>query len=220
MIPSIFGSIYALLRALFIFTGYLLVIAILIPIGMMLVGYRVNADSKELAQEAVKKGNPELCANIINYGLLGPSTGESRSHCVYTYAKISKDPIACELLMPSPYGWSCLGAAKEEGDACDINYGRDVSWWMDSVYEKPRIATMKECKEGIEKSEKGRNCCYILQVTSEMNVNDCSRFQGNDPFMNLCLSQLALKKKSPDLCQRINNENKRTICQLQAKYNK
>ena len=46
---------------------------LLIPLGMMLLGYKVNADSGQIAELAVEKGDIAICDSIINYGIFGPA---------------------------------------------------------------------------------------------------------------------------------------------------
>ncbi|MBU1956904.1 hypothetical protein KJ680_00700 [bacterium] len=112
------------MKWLLILTGLIVLLLILVPLFMILVGYKVNNDSGEVAEIAAREGNIELCDKIINYGIFGPPSDESRMHCVYRYASLTKDPSACDLLMPSSYGWSCLGAARKKGEICSINYNK------------------------------------------------------------------------------------------------
>ena len=143
---------------------------------------------------------------------------EKRMLCFYLLAQKLKDPSVCELLMPSEYGWSCLGVAREKGEICSINYGKDVSWWIESPYDDPQKATFEECKHGQEKTQKGKDCCHILLLSSEPGINDCSRFEGDTPYMDLCLSQLAMKQKEQNLCAGITDGNARSICGIRLKY--
>lgn len=199
----------------------LIFVPVWVPIVLQLAGFYVNQPGWKVAEVAAKNKDVKLCSKIWIMpwkAAFSPSSFDQMETCIHEYASITHDPTVCELLMPSDYGWSCLGTARKEGDACDINYNRDVTWTLGSVYDTPYRATIKECKEGIEKTKKGKDCCYILQLTSEPDINDCYRFQANTPFMNLCLSQLAMKQKKAEICAGISDDNKRVICELQAKW--
>ena len=43
------------------------------------------------------------------FDIMTPSRGEHVGMCVREYAELTKDPSACELLMPSSYGLDCGG---------------------------------------------------------------------------------------------------------------
>ncbi len=197
-------------------------IFIVIPFLMSLLGFYPNGIGWKVAKEIVEKnGKANDCKKIIHLisQPLSPTEGEQRSNCIYEYAKLTKDPSACELLMPSSYGWSCLGGAQATADACSVDYGKEVSWLTGpDIYRDWATATMDECTRGTVVGQKGKSCCYILRLTSEPGVDDCSRFENDEPLMNFCMSQLAMKKGDPNLCVSIADQNKRVICELQAKY--
>jgi len=200
MIPATWIAIYAAQRAL---------------------GYFPGGHFPTIAQYAAEQGDVRLCRRIIGLPwptVGGPSTADARLSCIHDYASLTHDPSACELLMPSEYGWSCLGVAREKGEICSINYGKDVSWWIESPYDDPQKATFEECKHGQEKTQKGKDCCHILLLSSEPGINDCSRFEGDTPYMDLCLSQLAMKQKEQNLCAGITDGNARSICGIRLKY--
>lgn len=199
----------------------LIVLAISYPFLLRAMGYYVDVTGAEMGIIAAEKKNVELCRNIRLVWGIYPPVVERRMECVYRYASLTHDPSACELLMPSSYGWSCLGAARDLGEMCSINYGRDVSWWENTVYEpsSPSTkATMDECVHGSVKSEKGGKCCHILRVSSEKDYSDCSLFNNDKPFFDQCISQLALKLHKSDLCNSIHDANAKTICIIEVKY--
>ena len=189
-------------------------------IALQMMGYPVDIPPSDLAEAiAAEGGDPLLCRRLQQtVPTMGPSLTEKRMLCFYLLAQRLKDPSVCELLMPSEYGWSCLGVAREKGEICSINYGKDVSWWIESPYDDPQKATFEECKHGQEKTQKGKDCCHILLLSSEPGINDCSRFEGDTPYMDLCLSQLAMKQKEQNLCAGITDGNARSICGIRLKY--
>lgn len=190
-----------------------------------LFGYYVNIPGWRMGEIAAKLNDVSACDDLRKTWYFGgfDSGDMHRSECIHTFARLTKDPSACELLMPTQYAWSCLGAAQAKGDACSINFGRDVTW-AETPYTDIRKATLDECKRGTVTTEKGRGCCHILLLSSEKDVDDCSRFEGsegferNDSYLNLCLSQLAMKRRDESVCAKITDSNARTICELQAKY--
>ncbi|MCF7845105.1 MAG: hypothetical protein K9M03_04750 [Kiritimatiellales bacterium] len=195
--------------------------SIALPFLMQAVGYYTLEPGWKVAQQLVEDGKDvHECKKIVRafWFDLSPPTSQQRSMCIREYAELTQDPTACELLMPSDYGWSCLGAARENGEICSINYARDVSWWEKSPFDQPSKATMNECKKGMTETVKGEKCCYILQLTSEPSIDDCSRFKSDEPFLDLCLSQLAMKKKDGRICEGITDDNARTICEIKIKY--
>lgn len=183
ILTSIIGSIAALLRLIFIGAGCILAIIIIIPIGMMILGYRVNMDSKELAQEAAREKDPTICANIINYGFLGPSTGESRSHCVYTYAKLANDPTACSLIMPSDYGLNCINQSIDNvvkdfpgSEKIDIDANC-------SIYNSNPIR---------------KDYCYFSQAHRSKDLDTCKAI-NNPTIKSACNEKIGAWYKYPEL---------------------
>src|SRR5688572_5716417 len=89
---------------------------ILAPIVLRIIGYYHNGIGWEVAKLIIeRRGQAGDCKKIIHITpqLFAPSEGEQRASCVYEYAKLSKDPTACELLMPSRYGLDCVGVAQK-----------------------------------------------------------------------------------------------------------
>lgn len=176
-----------------------------------------------VAQTIVDKGlDAKECFNLklnpfelIRY----PTESQHQTGCISQVAFLRKDPTACELLMPSSYAWDCLGRARATRDACSVDYGKEVAW-LDGpdVANDWKTASMSACVEGSVESEKGKDCCHILRLTSDPAINDCSRFREKKDLMNLCTSQLALKNADVTLCSAVTDENKRQICEVQAKY--
>lgn len=213
IVSNIIGLIKSFLRMILVAIGGMVAIVILIPIGMMLIGYRVNADSKELAQEAAKKGNPTLCANIIHYGYLGPSTGESRSHCVYTYAKISKDPAACKLIMPSEYGLDCIGTVTSllyTGIGCSDYATKDI--YCSSGLKGKNIG-LETCTKYPEQELK--DWCHRERSRILKDIYECDLMSVNPSELRQeCEHWHAFKEKDTALCSRIPEGNRRRVCEI------
>lgn len=72
-------------------------------------GYYVDTPGWRVGEIAARNKNVHLCQNIMVYwDLFGPVTPSRKRECVYRYAELTKDPTACEVLMPSEYGIACI----------------------------------------------------------------------------------------------------------------
>jgi hypothetical protein len=132
---------------------------------------------------------------------------------VYEYAKLTKDPSACELLMPSSYGLSCVGAASE-APICGINTGFEVQWHEGDQIKR---SSLKDCQKNNARSERGNKCCIIAAVSGIRNFNDCSSLAMDAPLFDNCLNELAFKNHDPSACVQIKNDNIRSGCIVSAK---
>ncbi len=209
--------IKATVRMAGIFLGVCVAIVLLPPIVMMLLGYKVNTLSDELARKLVDgQKSPQACMKIINYGLLGPSSGESRAHCVKRYAEYAKDPSACELLMPSSYGLSCVGGAIEARRTCNVMTDT-VSWWEDEKNDVVGRVTLASCQaDDASGTEKRNQCCLIARVTRVRSENDCSSLSSDKALHDECLAAQAFKNRDVSTCQEIQDINLRSACAVRA----
>lgn len=198
-----------------VFTFFLLIV-FGIPLMLTLVGYRVNANSSEVAKQAAAIGKVELCRSIINYGFLNPQSGESRSHCVKTYASLTHDPSACELLMPSNYGWSCLGGVKSklyEGYGCGstdelINCSGDIHIPNQGI---------QNCLQ--YKDQVVRDWCHIERTGSLPDVHECDLVSAEPVHArDECQHHYAYKLRDAGQCASIQNEQRRVLCEMEVKY--
>ena len=157
---------------------------LLIPLGMMLLGYKVNADSGQIAELAVEKGDIAICDSIINYGIFGPPSDESRAHCVFRYAKLTKDPTACELLLPGDYGLSCIGEI----------WGRLIDESNCHWYKEDAV----RCFEGEDLKP---HVYYCEEEQIELLPNECKH-------------RIAFKHKQENFCETISHPILRSICKV------
>lgn len=185
--------------------AFVLLAILLPPIVMLFLGYKVNAHSDELAEEAAQKNDVMLCTKIINYGLLGPSSGESRAHCIKRYAEYTKDPSACELLMPSSYGWSCLGAATDHR-LCIIGEGPE-----NTVRGQGKVTTYNECLSG-DQEIRNYSCCVMARILTEDNTQDQCQSLASPELRDECHYFLARKTIENAECALIENSTTRTAC--------
>jgi len=91
------------------------VILVLMPFWLSpflrLFGIYVDEAGWYVAKIAVEQGKSvNTCHRIITtpWNFLSPPTTSLRMDCIHEYAKLTHDPSACELIMPSEYGLSCI----------------------------------------------------------------------------------------------------------------
>lgn len=205
------------------FSRLLVAIFIVIPVGfatiwtgLSLIGFHVNGVGWQVAEKVAKKnGDVSECNSIIwiSPTLFSPSVQSQRGLCIFEYAKLKEDPSACELLMPSQYGKSCLGAALPSPQ-CYFMSNRTFSWRdEDGVKESEVDGCLQK-----NFSQKGNDCCAIARINFLPDQNDCSVVKDNVEMHDLCIYELASKKRDPELCDQIQNEKMKIGCQLEVKY--
>ena len=183
----------------------------LIPLVMMMLGYRINGGITSTAEEAAKKQNVLICNTIFNYGILplGPTTRASRRSCIHTYASITHDPSVCELLMPSSYGWDCVGAASDNEPCSFGSYSRP------QVNGNGIVASLKECTDG-PTTTRNNECCLMAKVKYVKENNDCTIFKEEN-MPDQCHHEVAKKNSSISECSFIKSTNIRTACEVEVR---
>ncbi|MBU0458542.1 hypothetical protein KJ652_04475 [Patescibacteria group bacterium] len=194
--------------------GIILILGLL-SFGGLHIFYYKHTSPSELAKKLVEHNrNAEDCFLLRTFDFgPRPTTYEMQMRCVYEYASLTKDPSACELLLPSSYGWSCLGATVE--DMPCVFYGTRAN---------PKIkgnginVNFSEClnKESLANSNA---CCSIAKIRYTDKNNSCDHLSNvKGDMLNQCHYELAIKKGNIEECKLINNENIRTGCEISMKY--
>lgn len=190
--------------------GFLFTVTVVIPLILMFVGYRVNVSSDKVAEIAAERKDVSLCKSILSYGLFIPQSGELRAHCIKTYASLTKDPSACALLMPSSYGWSCLGAAeKENARKC----------WFDFGPEPPEVGsgnssvTFPVCTT-LDNENVLRSCCNIADTLYISRDNTCSSFKNDQKYFDQCQELLAKREREISYCELIQDSHIQAACKV------
>jgi len=175
----------------------------------------ISWEIRELASYLAEHNlSPRGCLDLVWFEI-GLSQTEARAECVYHYAKLTKDPSACELLMPSSYGLSCVGAASES-PICGINSGFEVQWHEGEDDEVQR-SSLKDCQKKGGRTKKGDQCCVIASVSGIRSFNDCSALANDIPLLDTCLKQLAFKNHDPASCETIQDVRIKAGCIVNAK---
>ncbi|MBP9851004.1 MAG: hypothetical protein KBC47_04910 [Candidatus Peribacteraceae bacterium] len=188
--------------------GFILLVAIVvvgIPLLLSAFGYWVNPTATEMAEGAVEQNDVNECRRLISYGLFAPPTGEKRRVCIRIFAELTKDPSACELLMPSSYGWSCLGAAEEpNARMCWFDFGQNA--------QKIGDAVMPEC--GAREDSVSVRCCQMAKFLYVEKTSNCDEFNDSVPLHDQCLELVARRDRDIDECSLIRSDHVRTACEV------
>ncbi|ALM09493.1 MAG TPA: hypothetical protein DEB30_05495 [Candidatus Peribacter riflensis] len=187
------------------------VIGIVLLIGrglvLQMIGYPVDISPSELAQAiASEKGDPTRCRKLQQtMPTMGPSLAEKRRLCIYIYAKLTHDPSACELLMPSSYGWSCLGAATDK-QPCLFDFKEPPEVRGNGI-----IAPLAQCVHG-DAATQNNTCCAVARIAFYDEKKDCSSLVATRDFIDQCYHEVAKKKINMEACSKIENANIRSAC--------
>jgi hypothetical protein len=177
-------------------------------------GYFPGGHFPTIAKYAAERGDVSLCHKIIALPwptIGGPSVADARLSCIHDYASLTKDPAVCELLMPSEYGWACVGAAMERepcvfvADAARTVKGQGIVTTYDACLTGPPVT-------------KNHVCCAMARVVfeEENNVDDCSAFPTNS-LRDQCHREMAIKEADISSCALIMNTNIRSACEVQVR---
>ncbi|MFA5799925.1 MAG: hypothetical protein WC840_03110 [Candidatus Peribacteraceae bacterium] len=183
-------------------------------------GYHPDAIGQELAKELVGKGgNPRECLQIIHPlpHPFSPTADEQRGNCIYEYAKLTQDPSACELLMPSDYGWDCLGIVASlinTGVGCS-SYASGEIYCSSGV--RGRNIGVDDCRKYKEADLK--YWCYGERTRTLEGVYDCDKIPADPPILrDECQRWYAYKLKDTSLCSSIRDDKLRKVCELKIQY--
>ncbi len=175
-------------------------------------GYHLGETGKSLGEKLVQENLPVTeCEKYRNgtFALFTPSEGDHIATCIRTYAELRKDPSACELLMPSSYGLSCVGAAETEADNCMMN--------NEYVRSDDGDVSYTDCRADDARRTRLQNqCCLIARVSFVKSENDCSSLSGYPTLYEECLQSLAFKNGDPTKCNEIENLNRKAACLVNA----
>ncbi len=196
----------------FIFTIYFILTIPFVLLGngaLWVLGYEVTNDAQKVAERIAKNGDdPAACFDIRFFSnVFGLAVANVQSSCVYEYASLTRDPSACELLMPSEYGWSCLGAATNN-QPCLFDFKEPPE-----VRGNGLMVPMSECANG-DVATRNNACCAIARTVFYDDNGDCSSFASTQEFIDQCYFEMGKKRIDMDMCLKIKNENIRSACAI------
>lgn len=168
-------------------------------------GFRAD----DLAHHLVWRGLPSSdCGKLIDIDMfMGPSDFEKQSECVREYARITQDPRACEPLLPSKPGWSCLGVATKNR-VCSVMAGADSQVRGDGL----RVP-LAECVTGSPEVQ-SHPCCRAVLIGKVRAFTSCDELKEQPEFYEECLYRLAMKNKDVETCAQITDDNLRVSCSV------
>ena len=194
-----------------IFIGFIIFILFLLPLLLQIIGYEVDASGSILGRKAAQEHNVRICNNIIVIrSILGPPTSERIAACIEVYASITHDPSVCELLMPSSYGWDCIGAASDK-EPCLMDFQSPPEVRGNGI-----AVPMSACKDG-PKNITNNACCKIANIVFLDKVGTCSSLAESDQFKDQCFHESAIKNIDAVACTSILNSNIRTACEVEVR---
>ena len=188
-------------------------------IVLQLMGYPVDIPPSELADEiAAENGDPLRCRRLKQtVPTMGPSLAEKRMLCFFLLAQKKKDPSICELLLPSEYGWDCLGTVASliyTGYGCS-SYASGEIYCSSGV--RGRNTGIDDC--GKYKEADLKYWCYVERTRTLEGVFDCDKIPADPPILrDECQRWYAYKLKDASLCSSIRDGKLRKVCELKVKY--
>lgn len=192
-----------------------LVLILVLWLGWQWSTHYVNWSPYRLSEYIAKNNlKAEECNKLVVFNPPGPLPDEQIRTCIYLVAELTKDPSACELLMPSSYGLSCVGGARGNYE-CNFYEDNEVSWVESNAGKK---ATFKECvKPDPQRSQHGDECCTVALVTRLKTNNDCTSLSSNQMMFDECQYRLSFKNHDPSSCELIQNPRIKSACVVSAK---
>ena len=179
----------------------------------------VSRNGSDIAEDIIRREKgAETCKRILDFDPFpSPSAEEQTSLCIHEYAKLTKDPSACELLLPGEYGWDCLGTVASllnTGSGCSSYASGEI---LCASGVKGRSVGVDDCK--LYHGKDLQFWCYIERTRTLEGVNDCQKISDEYPLVkDECSRWYAYKKKDPSLCSLVRDDKLRKICELKIKY--
>lgn len=196
---------------------FLICYVIFVPPTLRILGYFPNETGGPVAEKLVEqKRPPSDCEKIINIlpEPFSPTVQEQRATCLYDYADLTHDIRACEFLLPSDYGWDCVGMIKGEifPEACFFSeVTKDL--YCNAEYSEGELTIknpqLKNC--AIYQRQDLRDWCHFKRTFNSDKVNECDAIQA-DFMKDRCQYSIALKKDNTDLCKLISDKKRRDFC--------
>ncbi len=176
-------------------------------IGLWAMGYELGLSPEKLAEKLIEEKRPASDCDLFRTIdlLMRPTTDELQARCIRVYARLTKDPSACELLMPSSYGLSCVGAAEDSEPCVMLADGKK------SVGGQGIDTTYDQCLTGAPATRK-HVCCVMAEVMHGTKQN-CDNFPKGE-LRDQCHHIVGVRMKKIEECSFIENERNRTGCEV------
>ncbi|MBU0458068.1 hypothetical protein KJ652_06565 [Patescibacteria group bacterium] len=175
-------------------------------------------DAEQLAQIFVDEGkSANNCLKIIRFFPNYPPLGVIQSGCIHEYASLTKDPSACELLLPSSYGWSCLGAVEEKlflGDPCYYSTVRNRVY-CNRKYSEGELTIEDPQMNNCSSYERNdlREWCHFERTARIAYAHECDQITHPVVYDN-CEYNYAIKMKDIKYCSAIKEPERQNMCKV------
>lgn len=217
------SNIFSTLKWVILICFGFLLGSIALPFMAEAVGYYAFSPGWEVAKELVEKdkdvGGCRKIVDVIWWDIIVPEppVQEQRALCVLDYARLKSDPSACESLLPSRYGWKCVGESGQKffsGRLCttsgsfenpELYCTRESEGEL--MIQNPQIA---DCSLYARKDI--REWCYDSRTQKKEGVHDCAKIT-REVVRDHCEFMYASREKDPELCDVIADENRRSYCE-------
>jgi hypothetical protein len=152
--------------------------------ALWLLGYEFADGPKTLAQKLISEKRPvKDCYLYVTLDpWFRPTTRSLREQCVKEFAAQAQNPSACDLLMPSEYGLSCINDAIAQG----------YKGHMDSGFFE-----WSECSK-MQTDPLRQDWCDLLRAHRNRSAKDCLPIRNN-VIREGCTSKFEAWEKYPDL---------------------
>ena len=189
---------------------------------LWILGYEFSDGPDVLAEKLINEKRPAKDCFLYRTLDLGPrpTTYELQMECVYDYASLTLDPTACELLLPSDYGWSCLGAVEEKlflGDPCYYSPVRD-DVYCNKNYSEGELTIEHPQMDNCSLYQRNdlREWCHYERTLTSKDVHECDSITHPVVYDN-CEYSHALKLKDLSFCSPIKDPSRRSFCEFRVK---
>ncbi|MBU1123124.1 hypothetical protein KJ652_00875 [Patescibacteria group bacterium] len=198
--------------------GLIVIIGFLSYIGLHIFYYE-HTSPTELATKLIEEDKDANNCFLLRTFDIGPrpTTYELQMRCVYKYASLTKDPSACELLMPSDYGWSCLGAVEEKlflGDPCYYSTVRNRVY-CNRKYSEGELTIEDPQMDNCSSYERNdlREWCHFERTARIAYAHECDQITHPVVYDN-CEYNYAIKMKDIKYCDAIKDPERINMCKV------
>ncbi|GEM_PF-951201 len=206
------------LRSVIITVLALIIAVVLLPWIMRGIGYYVDNPGWEVGEIAAERKDPQLCKKIIVFShIFGPTSAARRGECLYRYASLTQDPSACVLLLPNEYGLACLSTVGGEIlDPWPCVKADGTTWVIcdgegSEGYIKVNNPSVDDC--GIYQRKDLREWCMTERTTYLPGIHECDGIVF-PATKDRCEIRFAFKQKKPELCDLVQQDNRKQYCQI------
>src|SRR3989338_40717 len=185
-------------------------------------GYYVNIPGWKMGQIAAEKESVEECELLRKTWYFGgfDSGDMHRSECIHTYASLTLDPLACELLLPSDYGLSCLGEVASSlfnGKPCRYSEPQD-NLYCNKNFSEGELTIDHPQVDNCDLYNRSdlKDWCHFERTKRFKEIYECN-FVKHEIVKDYCEYNYALKMRDPSLCSPIKAPSRRSFCEFRVK---